>query len=117
MTTPKQLAKDLVHYADRHEQLDLQIFVLPQVEGTIPRSSKVDGVAEAILRKKYVVPIAFLQPYCAAGLAVTYFAGGRFNPNKNAVPLDRADLVNSLVDQRETVPQETSRRSLRVPAN
>jgi hypothetical protein len=110
MTTPKQLAKDLVHYAGRHERMDLQIFVLPQVEGSIPRSSKVDGVAEAILRKKYVIPIAFLQPYCAAGLAVTYFTGGRFNPNKNAVPLDRADLVSSLVDQRETAP--ASRRAL-----
>jgi hypothetical protein len=110
MTTPKQLAKDLVHYAGRHERMDLQIFVLPQVEGSIPRSSKVDGVAEAILRKKYVIPIAFLQPYCAAGLAVTYFTGGRFNPNKNAVPLDRTDLVSSLVDQRETAP--ASRRAL-----
>lgn len=110
MTTPKQLAKDLVHYAGRHERMDLQIFVLPQVEGSIPRSSKVDGVAEAILRKKYVIPIAFLQPYCAAGLAVTYFTGGRFNPNKNAVALDQADLVSSLVDQRETAP--ASRRAL-----
>jgi hypothetical protein len=115
MTTPKQLAKDLVHYADRHEQLNLQIFVLPQVEGSIPRSTKVNGVAEAILRRKYVIPIAFLQPYCAAGLAVTYFTGGRFNPNKNAVALDRADLVQSLVDQPE-VPREGSRRSLGVAA-
>jgi len=40
------------------------------------------------------------------------FAGGRFNPNKNAVALDQADLVGSLVEQRETVPPEASRRSL-----
>jgi hypothetical protein len=116
MTTPKQLAKDLVHYAGRHEQMELQIFVLQQVEGSIPRSSRVDGIAEAILRKKYVIPIAFLQPYCAAGLAVTYFTGGRFNPNKNAVSLDRADLVSSLVDPREAVPQLTLRRSLSAAA-
>jgi RES domain-containing protein len=116
MTTPKQLAKDLVHYADRHERMDLQIFVLPQVEGSIPRSSKVDGVAEAILRKKYVIPIAFLQPYCAAGLAVTYFTGGRFNPNKHAVPLDRDDLVQSLLDRPDAVPREGSRRSLSAAA-
>ena len=50
------------------------------------------------------------NPTARPGLAVTYFTGGRFNPNKNAVPLDRADLVNSLVDQHETVP--ASRRSL-----
>jgi len=114
MTTPKQLAKDLVRYAERHERMGLEIFVLPQVEGSISRSSRVDGVVESVLRKKYVIPIAFLQPYCAAGLVVTYFTGGRFNPNKNAVPLDRTDLVESLLDRRQPVQQEASRRSLSV---
>jgi hypothetical protein len=114
MTTPKQLAKDLVRYAGRHEQLDLEIFVLPQVNGTIRRSDHIDGVAEAILRKKYVIPIAFLQPYCAAGFAVTYLTTGRFNPNKNAVPLDRGDLVKSLVDQDPPLPQEDARSPLIV---
>lgn len=114
MTTPKQLAKDLVRYAGRHEQLDLEIYVLPQVDGSIRRSDHIDGVAEAILRKKYVIPIAFLQPYCAAGFAVTYFTAGRFNPNKNAVPLDRADLVQALVDQRTPVQQGGARNPLIV---
>lgn len=114
MTTPKQLAKDLVHYAGRHEQLDLEVFVLPQVDGSIRRSDHIDGVAEAILRKKYVIPIAFLQPYCAAGFAVTYLTTGRFNPNKNAVPLDRADLVRSLVDQDPPLQQEGARSPLVV---
>ncbi len=114
MTTPKQLAKDLVHYAVRHEQLDLEVFVLPQVDGSIRRSDHIDGVAEAILRKKYVIPIAFLQPYCAAGFAVTYLTTGRFNPNKNAVPLDRADLVRSLVDQDPPLQQEGARSPLVV---
>jgi len=117
MTTPKQLAKNLVRYAEHHEQMGLEIFVLPQVEGSIPRSSQVDGVAEAVLRKKYVIPIAFLQPYCAAGLAVTYFTGGRFNPSRNAVPLDRADLVASLFDPHEPTREEApARRSLNQAA-
>lgn len=114
MTTPKQLAKDLVHYAGRHEQLDLEIFVLPQVGGSIRRSDHIDGVAEAILRKKYVIPIALLQPYCAAGLAVTYLTTGRFNPNKNAVPLERSDLLKSLLDEDPPVPPEGVRSPLIV---
>jgi hypothetical protein len=114
MTTPKQLAKDLVRYAGRHEQLDLEIFVLPQVQGSIRRSDHIDGVAEAILRKKYVIPIALLQPYCAAGFAVTYLTTGRFNPNKNAVPLDRTDLVKSLVDQHPPEQEEGTRSPLVV---
>ena len=114
MTTPKQLAKDLVHYAGRHEQLDLEIFVLPQVGGSIRRSDHIDGVAEAILRKKYVIPIALLQPYCAAGLAVTYLTTGRFNPNKNAVPLERTDLLKSLLDEDPPVPPEGVRSPLIV---
>ncbi len=113
MTTPKQLAKNLVRYAGHHEQMGLEIFVLPQVAGSIPRSDRVDGVVESVLRKKYVIPIAFLQPYCAAGLVVTYFTGGRFDPSKNAVPLDRADLVDSLFDRHEPVQEEApARRSL-----
>jgi hypothetical protein len=114
MTTPKQLAKDLVRYGEHHEKLDLEIYVLPQVEGTIPRSTHVDGVAEAMLRKKYVIPLAFLQPYCAAGIAVSYFTGGRFNPNRHAVELDRTDLVESL-DSPEPAQQET-RKPLDVAA-
>ena len=114
MTTPKQLAKDLVHYAGRHEQLDLEIFVLPQVGGSIRRSDHIDGVAEAILRKKYVIPIALLQPYCAAGLAVTYLTTGRFDPNKNAVPLERTDLLKSLLDEDPPVPPEGVRSPLIV---
>jgi len=45
MTTPKQIAKSLAHYGNRHERTDLAVFVLPQVAGSIPRSSKVDGGA------------------------------------------------------------------------
>ncbi len=96
MTTPKQLAKSLDHYGARHEQLDLESFILPQVAGSIRRSKQVEGVAEAILRKKYVVPLAILSPYVAAGIALTYFGGGRFNPGKNAMELERTEIVESL---------------------
>jgi hypothetical protein len=96
MTTPKQLAKSLARYGSRREQMGMENFVLPQVSGSIPRSKHIDGVAEAMLRKKYLVPVAFFQPYVAAGIALTYFTGGRFDPSKGALTLHQADLVEFL---------------------
>jgi hypothetical protein len=103
MTTPKQLAKSLVHYSARDEEMGLRIFVLPQVSGTIPRSQHVDGVLEAILFKKYVLPLALLHPYVAAGVAVTYLTGGRFDPAKHSVPLDQP-LIPATLRENESSP-------------
>lgn len=96
MTTPKQDAKSLVHYASRHQAIELQTFVLPQVPGSIPRSKKVNGVLEAVLRKKYVAPLVWVEPYVAAGILVTYLARGRFDPAKQAVPLDSSEVAQSM---------------------
>ncbi len=117
MTTPKQLAKNLVRYAEP-PRADGAGDLCPATSGReYSAQRQVDGVAEAVLRKKYVIPIAFLQPYCAAGFAVTYFTGGRFNPSRNAVPLERADLVASLFDTHEpTREQAPARRSLNQAA-
>jgi hypothetical protein len=108
MTTPKQLAKSLVRYSARHERIEMQEFILPQVQGTISRSKHVDGVLEAVLRKKYVLPIALLNPYVAAGFAVTYMTGGRYDPAKNAVALDPGSLVQTIW-LGEPRPQHTGR--------
>lgn len=96
MTTPKQVAKSLVRYSARHEHLEMHEFVLPQVQGSIPRSKRVDGVVEAMLRKKYLVPIALLHPYLAVGFAATYVTGGRFDPAKHAVPLTQNTLIQTI---------------------
>lgn len=96
MTTPKQVAKSLAHYGNRHERTDLTVFVLPQVPGSIPRSSNVDGVLEAVIRKKYVAPLVWVQPYVAAGIVVTYLTRGRFRPGSGAVHLEPANVVPAL---------------------
>jgi hypothetical protein len=89
MTTPKQIAKALVKFSTRHRDLESSAFVIPQVPGTIQRSTKVRGVAESLLKtKKYVIPLGILQPYVVGGIALAYFGNGRFDPARNAMIMD-----------------------------
>jgi hypothetical protein len=89
MTTPKQIAKSLVKFNSRHTDLETSAFVIPQVPGSMPRSRPVRGVAESLLKtKKYVVPLAILQPYVAGGIALAYVSNGRFDPAHNAMIMD-----------------------------
>ncbi|HEU5342143.1 hypothetical protein [Edaphobacter sp.] len=79
ITTPKQVARSLTKYAHRHPGLDFSTFIIPQVPGTIPRSHPIRGVVESVVKsKKYVVPLAILNPQLTAGLAIAYFTDGRF---------------------------------------
>jgi hypothetical protein len=90
LMTPKHAAKSLVKYEKKHPEIETANFVIEQVPGTIPRSKRVDGVSEALLKsKKYVVPITLLQPFATAGLAVVYLGGGgRFHPDPHATVFD-----------------------------
>ncbi len=91
MMTPKQAAKSLVKYSRRHDNIDLETFVIPQVPGTIPRSTPVDGVVESLVKsKKYVVPLAVLNPYVTGTLIAAYFTDGRFHPDRNAAVFNPA---------------------------
>jgi len=98
ITTPKQIAKSLVTYAHRHDELELSEVVIPQVPGTIPRSHTPRGVVESLLKtKKYAVPIAVFHPYVLAGIAVTYLTNGRFEFAKNAPEIPVTDQEQTLV--------------------
>jgi hypothetical protein len=85
ITTPKQIAKTLSRYAHHQDDLDMNEIIIPQVPGNIPRSHSTRGVVESLLKtKKYALPIAVLNPYILAGIAVTYLTNGRFALAKNA---------------------------------
>ena len=80
ITTPKQIAKSLTAYARRHDHLELNEIIIPQVPGSIHRSHTPRGVVESLLKtKKYALPIIVLQPYILAGIAATYLTMGRFD--------------------------------------
>jgi hypothetical protein len=87
IATPKQMAKSLVRYSQRHPQLELCSFVIPQVPGSLWRSTTVHGVVESFLKsKKYVVPAAVLSPIAMGSVAAVYIGTGigRFDPVRGA---------------------------------
>jgi hypothetical protein len=103
MTTPKQMAQGLLRYSKRHPELQFSRLVIPQIPGSMPRSSTVRGVVESFFRsKKYIVPTAVASPIFA-GCVLAVYAGtsSRFDPARNALvftagdepalPLDRED--------------------------
>ena len=95
--TPKQTAKSSVSYAERHKDLRLSVFTIPQVPGKIHRSGKQYGIVEAMLKKKqYFIPLAVLHPYFTVALIGTYLTRGRFNPERNSVVLTRSNDIAAL---------------------
>jgi len=79
MTTPKQLESSLHHYALRHPELDFSIRELPQVSGDIPRSGRVYGVTESIVKSKpYLLPAAVLDPIGIGSVAALGIADHRY---------------------------------------
>ncbi len=103
ITTPKQLVRSLER-TSKERHIPLEVFVIPQVPGSIPRSIRVDGVLEAFLKRKYVLPVAVLHPIVAGSLAVVYLGDGRFNLPKDPPVLDVVALSHSAQEQaaRET---------------
>lgn len=86
--TPKQAAASLVGYSKHHRDLQFSSFVIPQVAGTVPRSTAVRGVMESFVKsKKYAVPlvsVAVLHPYFGGSLAFAWLDGSHFNPRRIA---------------------------------
>jgi hypothetical protein len=86
--TPKQVAKCLVTYSKHHRDLQFSSFVIPQVSGSVPRSTAVRGVLESFVKsKKYAVPlvsVAILHPYVGGSLAFAWLDGSHFDPRKIA---------------------------------
>jgi hypothetical protein len=88
IATPKQMAKSLVKYGTRHPDTELSSYVIPQVPGSGPRSTKVRGVVESFVKtKKYMLPTMALHPIIMASVAVVYMGSGtgRFDPARNAL--------------------------------
>jgi hypothetical protein len=88
ITTPKQMAKLMVRFGDRHPELEFSRLVIVQVPGGVPRSTAVHGVVESFFKsKKYIVPSAIVSPIFAGCVAAVYVGtgSGRFDPARNAL--------------------------------
>ncbi len=118
ITTPKQVAKSLVKFSQKHPELQFSAFIVEQVSGDIPRSKRVRGVLEALVKtKKYAVPMLAVHVLLTPALAVGYFTTGRFNPSKYAVAtydpaaLEQRALLRNGVAVAATVPPPSPSRS------
>jgi hypothetical protein len=89
VTTPKQMARLLVNFGQRHPKLHPSSFVIPQVPGNIRRSGPVRGIVESAFRaKKYMVPLLVVHPVMATCFVVGAVGVGHFNPARDAMVFD-----------------------------
>lgn len=94
IVTPRQTAYELDRYAQKHPELRLAVFEIPQVPGYRKKSLQNKSVAEAFIVSGDIVPVAVLCPYAAAGLAADYLAWGRYPlPLRGAPVLGPRDLA------------------------
>jgi hypothetical protein len=104
ITTPKQMAQTLIRYTARHPELQFSRMVIPQIPGSMPRSTTVHGVVESFFKsKKYIVPSAVASPIFAGCVFAVFVGTGarRFDPAHDALvfaadgerelPMDRED--------------------------
>jgi hypothetical protein len=79
ITTPKQIAYKLEHYARKHPELHLTILEIPRIPGYQHLARSNNGVAEGLITTGYAVPLAIINPYLAGGIFVDYLVRGRFH--------------------------------------
>lgn len=87
LTTPKQVARGLSHYASKHPDIEFRVFKIPQVPGSLPRSHGVQGVTESLL-KRYGAPLVVLSPIATGVVFIAYMGHGRFDMPRHAPMLD-----------------------------
>jgi len=107
ITTPKQIAKSLVKFSERHSDLEFSRYVIPQVPGSVARSKPVHGVVVSMLKSKdYMLPVVILHPVVAGCLVVAAVGLERFDPAKGA-------MVSEAGPQLEPPMASTERRAYR----
>jgi hypothetical protein len=118
LTTPKQVARELVKYDEKHPETDMSAFVIPQIAGSVKRSHPVKGVSESLVKsKKYLIPMTILAPELTGGMVVAYLARGRMKLPDDPVIFD----ADHLTDPSEATPppaaNEGAESTLIAPAS
>lgn len=88
ITTPRQVAYELVRYAQKHPELRLTVLVLPQIPGYRRPSRKNQSVADSLLLTGYVAPVALLNPLVAGAVVADSLLWGRY-----PLPLAQAEVL------------------------
>jgi hypothetical protein len=113
ITTPKELARLIVKFSERHPALRGSSFVVPQIPGSVPRSTPVHGVVESVLKsKKYMATIAILHPVVAGCLLVGYMGVDRFDPGRHALVMDSGPALQPALPSTERRTYEDQLKQL-----
>lgn len=96
ITTPKQTTQELVKYARKHPELDLQVYQIPQVPGSRRHSVATKDVAQSLTMTGYAVPIILLNPYLAGGLFVDYLVSGQYHVVPRNPPMLEPNKLSAL---------------------
>lgn len=91
LTTPKSVARALSHFGGKHPELDLQVYRIPQLPGSLPRSMAIQGVTGSLVTR-YLVPMVLVSPHVTAVVLVAYLGKGRFSMPRHAPVLDVAEM-------------------------
>lgn len=117
MTTPKQITYKLVRYAQKHPEVDLAVYEIPQVPGyrRLSRSNK--SVSASLVTTIYAIPITLLNPYLAGGLFVDYLVRGRYPLVPEHPQMLRPDMLPALtVGPPQTSKLDNTDTTSEVPA-
>jgi hypothetical protein len=88
LMTPKHVARSVTEYAAKHEQLNLRVWEIPQIPGSLRRSRPVRGAAEAGLKtKRYLFTLLLIQPEVPLVLEGLYLEHGRWKVGQGAQPM------------------------------
>jgi hypothetical protein len=94
--TPKNVARCVQAYGKAHPALDLKIFEVPQVPGSLRRSRPVRGAAEAALTtRRYLATLLAIQPEVPAACLVLYLKHGRWQIGRGAEIADPEDFLHT----------------------
>src|SRR5580692_6492452 len=88
ITTPRQVAYELVRYARNHPELRLTVLEIPQIPGYRRPSRKNQSVADSLLLTGDVVPVALLTPFVVAAMVADSLLWGRY-----PLPLAQAEVL------------------------
>jgi len=88
ITTPRQVAWELVRYAQRHPEVQLTVFEVPLVPGYRLPGRVGEDAAGSLTLTGYVVAIAFLNPWAGGAIVADYLVWGRY-----PLPLRHAEAI------------------------
>ena len=98
LMSPKQVARSVEQYGQFHPELNLRVFEIPQVPGSIRRSRPVRGGVEGLLKtKRYLATLLVIQPEVPLVCMALYLDRGRWKIGRNADVVD-ADAFTGLAE-------------------